>query len=374
MKKRTVAPALGIALALLVAGCGSDSDDPVTAPPPPSPPTPAPPAPPPMPPTASKSCSAFPTASGPVAGNLAASANSPAGRSLTFSVVSQPSAGTVSVDSTGAFNYMRASTSPGRGDVDSFVYRVTDSAGLSAQATAEVIYGRRRIMPMGDSITDGITDTPAAGDNLPAKSQRVGYRKPLFDQLVAQGYAVDFVGRESSGAAAPFSDPSHEGYPGFRQADLAGQLPGASGALMQGSPDVVLLHVGTNDVNQGSTDATPTSNLLGLIATYTQTPTNPPVRVVLATIVPMQNGAPRANDVPIFNNNLTAIYNNAWATPKPRMVVDLLDMNSRLNPATDLSPLATDVVGLHPNTTGYGTMANAWFESLVQNGAVAKCP
>ncbi|MBA3477128.1 MAG: hypothetical protein H0T52_01820 [Lautropia sp.] len=51
-----------------------------------------------------------------------------------------------------------------------------------------------------------------------------------------------------------------------------------------------------------------------------------------------------------------------------------MDMNSKLNTDTDLSSPSEDTVGLHPNRTGYTKMANAWFDFLVQNQAITKCP
>ena len=300
--------------------------------------------------------------------SLAGSASSPAGRSLSFSLVSQPQFGTVALSAAGAFTYTRSD--PGRGNLDSFIYRVTDSEGLTAQATAQVIYGRRRIMPLGDSITDGVEFTNGAGDQ-PAVSVRVGYRKALYDRLTTEGYAVDFVGSQNAGASAGLADTEHEGYPGFTQAQLG---PIIDQQFVARSPDVVLLHIGTNDVNQGGTDAAATSALLGKIEAFVADAASPPAHVLLATIIKQQVGAPNASKVATFNASLTGFYNSTWSTAKPKLVVSLVDMNSKLVPATDLSSLAQDSVGLHPNTSGYGKMADAWFESLVQTGGVVKCP
>ena len=305
-------------------------------------------------------------------GNLASKASSPAGRTLTFSLLSQPQSGTVALNSAGAFTYTRSD--PGRGNMDSFGYRVTDSAGLVAEASAKVIYGRRRIMPLGDSITDGVeTFTTADGDG-PVRSFRVGYRKVLHDHLTSAGYAVDFVGSQSGGSGAGLIDAQHQGHSGDTQADL---LAGIDSWLGSNPTDVVLLHIGTNDVSGGGTSAAPTSTLLGRINTWSAKADNPPVHLVLATIIAQRTGAPNAANVATFNTDLTNIYNSTWADAagaRPRFVVRRLDMNSKLNPATDLSGPAEDITGLHPNSTGYAKMADAWFESLVQTGAVVKCP
>ena len=77
-----------------------------------------------------------------------------------------------------------------------------------------------------------------------------------------------------------------------------------------------------------------------------------------------------------FNSNLTALYNANWVAQlaAPRYSVDRVDMNSRFNPATDFSDLSVDVGGLHPSAAGYAKMASAWFDFLLENDAVAKCP
>lgn len=368
MKSRSLAPAAGIAFALLVAGCGGGGDDSNSGPAPVPPPAPAPAG----APVASNTCEPFPAgANAPVAGNLAGKASSPAGRALTFAAVTQPRFGTVSLTAAGAYTYTR--TDPARGNLDSFTYRVTDSEGLTAEATAQVVYGRRRIMPLGDSITEGMETDDGAGNSGPPNALRVGYRKALYDRLTSEGYAVEFVGSRTHGEATGLPYPKHEGTSGITQGGLRSVL----GPRLQSNPaDVVLLHIGTNDVNgTGSTDAGPTAaasnSILSLVNDFTSNPANPPVRLLLATIIGQKNGNP---NTATFNANLTGLYNTNWAAARPRFTVNRVDMNSRFNPATDLSDLSVDVGGLHPSAAGYAKMAGAWFDFLVQNDAVAKCP
>lgn len=368
-----------VAVMLGLAGCGGGgSSDSIPAPSPapnpiPSPsPSPSPPPPPPALPVAVDSCDAFPSATGSVqSGTLAGKATSPDNRALSFSLVSQAQSGTAQLSASGAFTYTR--TSPARGDVDSFVYKVTDTVGLSAQGTAQVIYGTRRIMPLGDSITDGIVFSDISDQDYPAVANRVGYRKVLRDRLASSGYAVDFVGSLNSGRAAGLEDDDHEGHPGANQADIR---TGIVAWLTQSPADVVLLHIGTNDVpgdTTASATAAATSSILGNVNTWAGTKSNPRVQLLLAQIIGQRSNTP---EVAQFNISLTSLYKSNWADPsgsRPRFVVDLVDMNSRLNTTSDLSG-AEDVVGLHPNMTGYGEMANAWFDFLVQNQAIFKCP
>jgi lysophospholipase L1-like esterase len=370
MKFRSVAPAVSIAIALLAAGCGGGDSDPAPTPaPPPSAPAPSPTG----SPVASNSCEAFPSGAGaPVTGSLAGKASSPAGRALTFAVLTQPQNGTVTLTSAGAFTYTRTGLS--RGDLDSFTYRVTDSEGLTAQATAQILYGRRRIMPMGDSITEGLETDDGTGNSGPPESLRVGYRKALYDRLTAEGYAVQFVGSRNHGSATGLPYPQHEGTSGITQSGLRNAIAGG----LQGNPDVVLLHIGTNDVHgSGSIDAAPTAgavnSILSTIGNFAGNAANPPVRLLLATLIGEKPANPKTD---LFNQNLTSLYNANWADPagtRPRFVVRRVDMNSRFNPTTDIADPPADI-GLHPNATGYAKMADAWFDFLIQNDAVAKCP
>ncbi|HYE06389.1 MAG TPA: hypothetical protein VEL07_12820 [Planctomycetota bacterium] len=96
-----------------------------------------------------------------------------------------------------------------------------------------------RIMPLGDSITQGNT-------------QQDSYRRPLWHKLAAAGYHVDFVGSEKTnftGAAAhPDFDQDNEGHYGWT---IPGILERLDGWLAQNVPDVVLLHLGTNGNESG---------------------------------------------------------------------------------------------------------------------------
>ncbi len=382
-RRRAAGATLMLLAALGLAACGGEdqksvaSSAPAPAVPAPGAPAPGSAGPAPSAPTglpiAAKSCSAFPLAAGEtVEGSVAGSAGSDDSRPLSYSLLTPPRSGSLTLNPvSGAFTYVR--TSPSRGDIDSFVYRITDKSGQAAEATAQIIYGRRRIMALGDSITDGVESYNEQSGDLPAKPLRVGYRKALRDRLLAAGYAVDFVGSQSAGASAGLDDPANEGYSGARQRELR---DGITAWLNRNPSDVVLLHIGTNDVNAAAeTDVTPIAELLARVDTWSSNPANPAVQLQLATIIGQRFGG--ASYVPVFNRNLKGMHQADWADPsgaRPRFVVRLLDMNAKLDVATDLSDPAADSVGLHPNSSGYRKMADTWFDALVQGGAVHRCP
>ena len=91
-----------------------------------------------------------------------------------------------------------------------------------------------RILPLGDSITEGV-GWEAGG----------GYRAVLREKLVEAGYAVDYVGSNESNPGSMGDDKQHEGHSGWKIDDLRANLP--LWFKMVEDPHVILLMVGTND-------------------------------------------------------------------------------------------------------------------------------
>ncbi|MEU3494231.1 FG-GAP-like repeat-containing protein [Kitasatospora cineracea] len=109
----------------------------------------------------------------------------------------------------------------------------------AASAAAPVPAPVLRVMPLGDSITAGYRSSTDAG-----------YRGPLADLVARQSrYAVDLVGSNHNGAVA---DPDNEGHSGYVVNDVAA---GIDGWLAAAQPDVVLLHIGINDLDRGTDKA-----------------------------------------------------------------------------------------------------------------------
>ena len=109
-----------------------------------------------------------------------------------------------------------------------------------------------RIMPLGDSITQGIASGVSDEDYM------VSYRKALWDLLVADGYEMDFVGSLNNGLAV-FDDSDladHEGHSGWRDDAIVNGRPGEGKLedwLIAERPNIVLLHIGTNGLDPSPT-------------------------------------------------------------------------------------------------------------------------
>ncbi|SEG69539.1 Lysophospholipase L1 [Actinacidiphila yanglinensis] len=192
--------------------------------------------------------------------------------------------------------------------------------------------GGVRIMPLGDSITDGYTPYPG------------GYRVTLWQDLAGAGHLVDFVGSQTNGPAE-LGDHDHEGHPGWRIDQLDANIVGWLNAT---DPRTILLHIGTNDINQDDDVADAPARLSTLIDHILRT--KPDVQLFVARIITEQ-GEPHATMVNTYNAAIPDIV----ASKGPN--VHLVDMHAALT-ADDLAD------GVHPKQEGYDKMAAVWDSAL----------
>lgn len=201
-----------------------------------------------------------------------------------------------------------------------------------------------RIMPLGDSITRG-TSAGITDDGL-----KISYRKDLWGDLRSQRYNIDFVGGVSTGYKYAGFDPDNEGHGGFTSQDIARDV---TGWLATNPPDIVLLHIGTNDVTNGSLSAAGVAAILDAIKAF-----DPQVWVVLARII---NRAPPTANTTSFNNAVEAVVWGRITAGDRLLMVDMevgAGMVYALQPAGDLSD------EVHPYHTGYSKMAQVWAPAL----------
>jgi lysophospholipase L1-like esterase len=197
-----------------------------------------------------------------------------------------------------------------------------------------------RIMPLGDSITYAVGDETNSG----------GYRGPLYAMLTSAGYSVDFVGTLSSGA---IPDPNHEGHSGWRADQIRDYI---TGWLTVNPPNIVLLHIGTNDISQGEQVdgiTTEIGQILDDIDAY-EIAHDITVTVVLARIINRNDSL----------SGLTSALNVSIASMAAARIAAgdklvVVDQESALSYPGDLA----DIV--HPNAGGYQKMAAVWFDALV---------
>jgi lysophospholipase L1-like esterase len=230
----------------------------------------------------------------------------------------------------------------------------TGTAGAASYNPCPTGASPCKILPLGDSITYGVNDEGNAG-----------YRGPLFASAVAAAQKITFTGSLSngpttvSGQTFPKNNEGHSGWGISEVTPYSGGNAGISTVIPSqafsstsgGVPNIILLHIGTNDA--GSFTATQmTSDLTGLLDKIISD--SPNALLVVAQIIPLGYGT---NDViKAYNQAIPGIVQQRAAAGKH---VALVDMYTGFNTST---MLGSD--SIHPNSTGYKFMADHWYSLI----------
>jgi lysophospholipase L1-like esterase len=204
-----------------------------------------------------------------------------------------------------------------------------------------------KILPLGDSITHGVQS-----------SDDGGYRSQLFKLIVAANQKVMFTGSLTNGPAQVSGQPfsrMHEGHdgwtidPGFSSFGAGGISSLIPTPALNGSPHLILLHIGTNDT--GAMDSANMSKRLeALLDNIAQNA--PSSLIVLAQITPLgYTSAP----LTAYNAKIPGIVETHAAKGQHIIGVDM----SKLPVPADI---ASD--NIHPNDEGYAYMANVWYAAI----------
>ena len=205
-------------------------------------------------------------------------------------------------------------------------------------------YPRLKIMPLGDSITWGTPD-PDAG----------GYRRLLGTLLLRDGYNFVFVGSGRSGTHVVPS-PDNEGHPGWTINQIKRGID-SNGWLETYQPDLILLHIGSNDLRPLiGRDATAPGDLSALLDDILTRLPN--ARVIVAQIIPSRAGPDAVHQA--YNASIPRIAASKGAR------VSVVDMSRILAPSDYAD-------GLHPNASGYDKMARTW-ERAIRAVAIGRAP
>ena len=194
-----------------------------------------------------------------------------------------------------------------------------------------------KILPLGDSITQG-------GEGY------ASYRRSLWLLLKNAGFNVDFIGHQIKHHGALNDnlkdfDLNHEGHWAWETGELDDKL---DGWLKGYTPDIVLLHVGTNDFDRGQSNESTMQEIKSIIAKLRKN--NAKVAIFIAKIIPMKN-----KDTSSINNSIALLVDAQNTQKSPLVIVDQY---------TDYEPLVDNHDNYHPNSKGEDKIANKWFEVL----------
>lgn len=188
------------------------------------------------------------------------------------------------------------------------------------------------IMPLGDSLTDGLT--------IPG-----GYRVELWRRIAAAGLHDHFVGSLENGPA-DLIERHHEGHSGFRIDQIQERV---AGWMSSAQPDLVLLMIGTNDVLQAFDLRRAPERLARLVDTILAA--SPRVRVLLATLPPDQAAERQTRE---FNRGVRVVAKARAAR------VTLVDMHAALSGTPGLFPPAN----CHPTVAGHQQIGDLWWSAI----------
>jgi lysophospholipase L1-like esterase len=206
-----------------------------------------------------------------------------------------------------------------------------------------------RIMPIGDSITEG-------GDGTG------GFRRPLFDKLTAAWGMPNFVGSRNMRQSDPaeFVEHDEDGYSAYRIEQITSgkgfwHAPPIEDRLKAWDPAIVTIHAGTNDAQQAYRYAGVIGRLDDMVSRIVAF--NPEIHIFLAQIIPANPPASETTQMYIqgLNAQIPALVERHRALGHRVYLVDLYTpMLDHPNPD-----------GIHPDAAGYAVMADVWFQAIM---------
>lgn len=251
---------------------------------------------------------------------------------------------------------------PVAGTLDGLVDRV------EARGVAPSVYDKNlgAIWFIGDSITQSNADGDTNGSP----------RKSLYDLLVADGASFSLTGhyKKSEGGLPATGETAatnlyhyHSGISGSvigassNRTDMTAGIPGwwNSGRLASTRPNIVLIMLGTNDINLDAEVANAPNRMKLLVDTVLAQvgPSDPNPAIFVAQIPPNLNSAAAGQRVVDFNNALPAVIATLQGEGKD---VTLVDQFTLINANT--GGLMEDT--LHTNSAGNDVLASQWFEAI----------
>jgi lysophospholipase L1-like esterase len=207
-----------------------------------------------------------------------------------------------------------------------------------------------KMLTLGDSITQG-------------NAEHQSYRYPLWKKLQRLGVEVDFIGslRENYSGNPQWPtyqgkvfDADHEGHWGWTVDEILSEM---DTWLTQYSPDIVLLHLGSNDVFKEQALAQTINELQSLILRLRLSNKN--VAILMARVIPSRYKNKLLRQL---SEQIELLAKRMHSTHSPIIVVDQ---------AKGFNVMQDSYDGVHPNAAGEEKMAQQWIDAM-QNHQLLK--
>ena len=219
---------------------------------------------------------------------------------------------------------------------------------------------------VGDSITQSNADGDSSGSP----------RSELFDLLSANGYSFSYTGsRTNNTEGLPVTGSTnttnlfhfHSGISGSviganfsNRTGMTQNLPSQwnSGRLASVKPDIILIMLGTNDIDQGIDITNAPSRLSNYIDQIYNQPGVGDPRIFVASIPPNRRTTQEAIDVMVFNSTVPGIVSAQQALGRDVAFVD------QFTPLDDNFATLMRSDNLHTNAAGNASLAQQWFDCI----------
>lgn len=202
--------------------------------------------------------------------------------------------------------------------------------------------GPCKILPLGDSITDGVGGSGGA------------YRTELFRQAIQNNKNITFVGSLVNGPTTIDGRTfprNHEGHSGWSINQIANIVPSPA---LNGDPDIILLMIGTNDswVEPNNNGPQAMAQRLGAL---------------IDKIVDRQPDALLAVAVITPRNDYAKQWADSYVAVIPGVVQERINQGFNVILVDQYRGFPSNGLtsdNLHPNDTGYRFMGQTWYNAI----------
>lgn len=213
------------------------------------------------------------------------------------------------------------------------------------QPSRDFLPGKPRIMLIGDGITSG------------TRVMSNGYRRSLYNMIKDGGHWFDFVGTMNTHTNPQDYDSDHEGHVNYRADQVLAGLSRWAGLY---PPDVVVIHIGTNDLLQGQSVESTIQDVQLIIQTIRYH--NPNVKVILSHIIPTTDSWVNG----LINKYNAQLNGISWSQNTGNSPIYVVSQHKNFRAELDTYD------GIHPNAQGADKIARNIYQTLNRLFLVSK--